>query len=245
MTASRLNQAGQHRRRSPRPSFPSRPKRKVPLSVSRVSHSSTDVSPALPRNPAIAFSGASTGGPRRSSLTSGCLTGKPVTESANRRGVECASAPSKERPAVLQRVGDETLQIVRGAFLHAGGNLLGQKFEKLGHRAITSSPLVVAASLRNTPLPSHEPAGYRTARSVTLMTPRASKRLKSVARLQTVVIGRQRHLFASIRDWHSDSASLKCRNRISVSACSKVVGGVLPFRFEIDVTVALAALFRR
>ena len=57
-----------------------------PLGVSRCSQSS-NVRPVDLRNPWIAFSGASTRGPLRSTVMLGCFVGKSRTRTTRRRGV--------------------------------------------------------------------------------------------------------------------------------------------------------------
>ena len=83
----------------------------------------------------IAPSGAPTRGPFFSSFTSGWRAGTPCDrerEPARRREGLGALVDEAGRD---QPVGDELLQIVGRARLHARGDFLGEEFEqKVGHR---------------------------------------------------------------------------------------------------------------
>ena len=82
----------------------------------------------------IAPSGAPTRGPFFSSLRSGCF---------DRHALHGEREPARRderlgalvgQPGLDQPVGDELLQIVGGARLHARGDFLGEEFEqKVGH----------------------------------------------------------------------------------------------------------------
>ena len=74
-----------------------------PLGVSRCSQSSS-VRPVDLRNPWIAFSGASTRGPLRSTVMSGCSSRQARTSRARRRGVAKVSGFPNE-PASLEQLG--------------------------------------------------------------------------------------------------------------------------------------------
>ena len=88
------------------------------------------VKPADFRKPATACSGAPTRGPFFSSEMAGDLAGTPSITSVRRRGVEKLRASPDRKAPRLQAVGDETLQVVRRAHLHAGRDFFGEKFEQ-------------------------------------------------------------------------------------------------------------------
>ena len=79
-------QVGEQRRAVGRPFSRVTANQTGPLGVSRCSQSS-NVRPVDLRKPWIAFSGASTRGPLRSTVMSGCTAGRPGTIRARRRGV--------------------------------------------------------------------------------------------------------------------------------------------------------------
>ena len=135
----------------------------------------------------------------------------------------------EQQAAIGQRADHQPFQVARRARLHAGGDFLAEQFEQqVGHQR---EPRLVcahrrfqpgfAAGLGQRPHAADIGGALRHADHAARI-----QQVEGMAGLDALVIGRQRQLLAaSAIRWHCFSASLKCWNRISVSARSKLIGG--------------------
>ena len=84
-----------------RPGFSMMATQNVPFLSSRCSHWSSEATPAPRRKPSMAFSGASTRGPLRSSRTSSVFTGRPSITRPRRRGPAKVVSEDQASPAAF------------------------------------------------------------------------------------------------------------------------------------------------
>ena len=140
-------------------------------------------------------------GPCFSSLTSGCASGRPSTTSARRRGVDIGIARVVERagPAAVSFSVTRRLQILRRPRLHARRDFLGEAV-RAGVRAIGSSACRIRPrcepALRSSPWRARARGRYRPRARSPDHAARVEQ-VEAVARLDALVIGRQRQRLAS------------------------------------------------